>query len=46
MNDQATTNEWTAEDEAAWQAIQDDANEEYEQSVCNRYASRDQANLY
>lgn len=46
MNNQATTNEWTAEDEAAWQAIQDDANEEYEQSVCNRYAARDQTNLY
>jgi hypothetical protein len=46
MNEQAATNEWTTQDEADWQALQDDANEEYEQSVCNRYASRDQANLY
>jgi len=46
MNDQAATSEWTAQDEADWQALQDDANEEYEQSVCSRYASRDQANLY
>jgi hypothetical protein len=45
MNEQAT-NEWTAQDEADWQAVQDDANEEYEQSVSARYASRDQANLY
>jgi hypothetical protein len=45
MNEQAT-NEWTAQDEADWQAIQDDANEEYEKSVSARYASRDQANLY
>jgi len=46
MNDQAATNEWTEQDEADWQALQDDANEEYEQSVCSRYASRNQANLY
>jgi hypothetical protein len=46
MEYQATNNEWTAQDEAEWQAIQDDANEEYEQAVCNRYAARDQANLY
>jgi hypothetical protein len=46
MEYQATNNEWTAQDEADWQAIQDDANEEYEQAVCNRYVSRDQANLY
>ena len=46
MEYQATNNEWTAQDEADWQAIQNDANEEYEQAVCNRYASRDQANLY
>ena len=46
MNDQAATGEWTAQDEADWQALQDDANEAYEQSVCNRYASHDQANLY
>jgi hypothetical protein len=46
MNDQAATNEWTDQDEADWQALQDDANEEYEQSVCSRYASRDKANLY
>ena len=46
MEYQATSNEWTAQDEADWKAIQDDANEEYEQAVCNRYTSRDQANLY
>ena len=46
MNEQAATNEWTAQDEADWQALQDDANDEYEQAVCSRYAARDQANLY
>ena len=46
MEEQATNKEWTAQDEADWQALQDDANDEYEQAVCNRYAARDQANLY
>lgn len=43
---ESTSNEWTEQDEADWQALQDEANEEYEQSVCNSYASRNQSNLY
>ena len=46
MNDQATTSEWTKEDEAIWQALQDDADATYEESVGASYASRGQANLY
>ena len=46
MNDQAATSEWTEEDEAMWQALQDDADAAYEESVGASYASRDQANLY
>lgn len=43
---EAANNEWTAQDEADWQALQDDVDDEYEQAVCSRYAARDQANLY
>jgi hypothetical protein len=46
MNDQTATSQWTEEDEATWQALQDDANEKYEESVRSSYASRDQANIY
>jgi hypothetical protein len=46
MTEQAAAGEWTAQDEADWQALQDEANEEYEQAVGSRYAARDQANLY
>ena len=46
MNDQATTSEWTEEDEATWQALQDDADAKYEESVAASYAARGQANLY
>ena len=46
MNDQAATIEWTEEDEAMWQALQDDADAAYEESVGASYASRGQANLY
>ena len=46
MNDQAATSEWTKEDEAIWQALQDDADAAYEESVGVSYASRGQANLY
>jgi hypothetical protein len=46
MNDQATTSEWTEQDEALWQALQDDAEANYEESVCSSYASRGQANIY
>jgi hypothetical protein len=46
MNDQTTTSQWTEQDEAIWQALQDDANESYEESVRSSYASRDQANIY
>ena len=46
MNDQAATSQWTEEDEATWQALQDDANEKYEESVRFSYASRDKANIY
>ena len=46
MNDQTTTGEWTEPDEAVWQALQDDADAKYEESVCSSYASRDKANIY
>jgi hypothetical protein len=46
MNDQTTTSEWTEEDEAIWQALQDDADAAYEESVGASYASRGRANLY
>jgi hypothetical protein len=46
MNDQTTTGEWTEQDEAVWQALQDDADAKYEESVCSSYASRDKANIY
>jgi hypothetical protein len=46
MNDQTATSEWTEEDEAIWQALQDDADASYEKSVCAAYASRDRANIY
>jgi hypothetical protein len=46
MNDETATSQWTEEDEAIFQALQDDANEKYEESVGASYASRGQANLY
>ena len=46
MNDQATTSQWTEQDEAEWQALQDDAEASYEESVCASYASRGKANIY
>ena len=46
MNDQTATGEWTEEDEAIWQALQDDADAAYEESVVASYASRGHANLY
>ena len=46
MNEQTANKEWTAKDEAEWQAFLDDEEAAYEQSVCDYYASRGQANLY
>ena len=46
MDDQTTSSKWTEQDEALWQALQDDAEASYEESVCSSYASRDQANIY
>jgi hypothetical protein len=46
MNDQATASQWTEQDEAEWQALQDDAEASYEESVCGSYASRNQSNIY
>jgi hypothetical protein len=45
MNEQ-TTNQWTEQDEAEWQALQDDADASYEESVYSSYASRNQSNIY
>jgi hypothetical protein len=46
MNEQTTNNQWTEQDEAEWQALQDEADANYEESVSASYASRGQANLY
>ena len=46
MNDETATSQWTEEDEATWQALQDDADAKYEESVGASYASRGQANIY
>ena len=46
MNNETATSQWTEEDEAILQALQDDANEKYEESVASSYASRGQANIY
>lgn len=44
--EQQVESKWTDEDEAAFQALMDEQNEAYEQSVCASYAARGQANTY
>jgi hypothetical protein len=46
MDEQTINNQWTEQDEALWQALQDDADASYEESVCASYASRGKANIY
>lgn len=44
--EQQIENKWTDEDEAAFQALIDEQNEVYEESVRASYAARGQANTY